>query len=354
MKLLRILLLYLFVSAQIVSAQKKIILYLDEKGYVLPSKRGYEYYRVIEFDSQHKIIPVIHDYYPGGELYHEAAESYTDTINIFRDTVDGFSRYYSLKGRLIKESFYKKGKLDGEQRTWYEDGIFCSKGSYINGYPDGEFLTYYNNTNLKYRIHYSKGAIVGKTSDYYDAFAIHANYFYDEFRFPDNFYEFKMTTGKWMDCIHPDTGLSVGGSKKKDVFVYGEFPFDASNRFIYDINISKEYGDDDAGYGLIYNYCDESNYSYFLIRSDGYFSTGTKEGGVEKDSATWKPTKKISVNGKSDYLRLERSGSFFNFYINGKKVETRVFTKIENLNYGIMCRRGEIGVLWRAMYFYGY
>ena len=336
-------------------AQRKIVKYYDKSYHVLSDKKGAKYYRVIELDAFDHPLQQVKMYYMNGVLRSEATKSYIDTSDFRKDIAEGAAHWYSEKGQLIQEVNYRNNKFNGNFKEWYEDGILKTTATFIDGLLEGDYTSYYNNGNYKMLAKFKDGKLIGKKCSYFDGYSGRFDYFFDEFYHRSNFYEWKLTgEDDFNAAVIPDTGLSLQNNGGNDLFAFVELPFTGKGAFFMDVKIQKDFGDDDAGYGLVFDYFDEFNYSYFMIRSDNMFCKGSKVKGVEQDSTGWQPLKKKLEADEPVTLGIRRYGMKMFYKINGKKIAEGVFVPFIHYNYGAMCQKGNVPVLVKGVYLYQY
>ncbi|MCX7727783.1 MAG: hypothetical protein N2053_13165, partial [Chitinispirillaceae bacterium] len=58
---------------------------------------------------------------------------------------DSIKVIYYPNGQKYKETFYKKGKLNGPDKSWYENGTLKSEASYVDDVPQGTSIIYHPN-----------------------------------------------------------------------------------------------------------------------------------------------------------------------------------------------------------------
>lgn len=109
-----------------------------------------------------------------------------------RGTRNGFYRLFYENGQLALEQEFKKGKLTGEERAYfesgqlesvfqaedgmyhgafqyyYENGVLHQEGTYANNEMEGELRTYYDNGQLKETVEMEKTNEHGPFVMYYD------------------------------------------------------------------------------------------------------------------------------------------------------------------------------------------
>ena len=69
--------------------------------------------------------------------------------------------YYYVSGKKAKESYFVKGKKEGQSVDFYATGEIKVVGKYEGGFREGMWKTYYNNGKMKEKGRYSKGEKIG-------------------------------------------------------------------------------------------------------------------------------------------------------------------------------------------------
>lgn len=82
---------------------------------------------------------------------------------------EGEWKYYHEKSsRVMSREFYKNGKLNGTQTTYYPDGAKTEELNYVNGIKEGENLYYSPEGVVIKKLQYRNDLLQGPAS-YYDA-----------------------------------------------------------------------------------------------------------------------------------------------------------------------------------------
>lgn len=102
-------------------------------------------------------------YKTGGEPILQEESYYTD------DVLDGTSTWYSNKGVLLARYNFKNGEYDGEQITYYDYNKTATKELYKNGIQVGEYVEYYESGNVKLEGIYENGLREGNWTEYDDS-----------------------------------------------------------------------------------------------------------------------------------------------------------------------------------------
>ena len=190
------------------SAQRSKIIYFNKFWKIVDTEKDAEYYRIINFDSLNKPIGTVKDYFMNGKMQYEATKTYVDTNDITHDTIDGYARWYNSEGKMTREALYVKGKLDGEQKHWYDSGGLKMSSHFKNGIRDGEFIGYYENGKYYFKLNYVKGKLVDKKGTLYTTTSDQYNYFIDEF-IPNNPYDWRLADSISAKSHFQENGLYI-------------------------------------------------------------------------------------------------------------------------------------------------
>ena len=81
----------------------------------------------------------------------------------------GIVRKYHDKKRTIlhKEYFMVNGKIEGEYKTYYDNGKLDSVYNFVNGKMEGEYKEYYSTGELQLICNYVNGKIEGEYKSYH-------------------------------------------------------------------------------------------------------------------------------------------------------------------------------------------
>jgi antitoxin component YwqK of YwqJK toxin-antitoxin module len=77
-----------------------------------------------------------------------------------------FTRFYP-SGAKFEEAHYSKDSLDGERKTFYENGKIQTLERYKNGQYEGVFKSYYDDGSLQQEGQYVKNEMSGELKTYY-------------------------------------------------------------------------------------------------------------------------------------------------------------------------------------------
>jgi antitoxin component YwqK of YwqJK toxin-antitoxin module len=165
----------------------KWIEYLDSAGKTI-SKENAVYYRLIVYNAG-KPYGLVHDFFPSGQLYFEGRIMQL----IPEEKYDGHCRWFYDNGVLYKEIDYVKGEECGGKgyfrsgnlwfvnapcvnglrngiTKWYYDGTGVQEWEtpYVNGKIQGNEKAFYESGALEYTIPYVNGVMLGVKKFYYE------------------------------------------------------------------------------------------------------------------------------------------------------------------------------------------
>ena len=343
------LLLFCFKHAQ---SQDSLKIYYDKDWKKTYDNHKAEFYRMIPLDAMHKPFGTVKSYYKNGKLRSESVRSHIDTSDFKNDTLEGPYRLFSKDGKLIRETYFINGKKEGGEKVWYDSGELWSVTHYKNDRKHGEESVYNKDGNYILHCFYDVGALENKKGTYYDRYLYQFDYFSDYFQLKENIYDWTYPDSSESECyIKKDTGLFIRNKSSHETFAHVEVPW--TLKFLVSVAavLEKDSGDNDAGYGLVYNFIDRNNYSYFLIRQDGYFCHGQVSNG-KQSAYQWKRTRKLNPNNQANRLGVGRHDDKLEFYINQSRVEAIPYVPFTNGIIGVMCDEKDQSVLLKGIEMY--
>lgn len=90
------------------------------------------------------------------------------TVEIYKNgKLDGVSKTFKL-GKLVNETGFRNGLLNGDVISYYSDGSIESKSTYKDGNLIGDTIRYYENGNTKSKYKHTKEGLVGEYLEYYE------------------------------------------------------------------------------------------------------------------------------------------------------------------------------------------
>lgn len=141
-----------------------VVLFEQYNQGILDGKRTeYSYNKIIGESNYNmgKLNGVKRAYYKTGGNPVLQEETY-----YYNDVFDGPSTWYSDKGSLLARYNFKNGEYDGEQLTYYSYDKVASREFYENGTPIGEYSEYYETGEVKLKGNYLKGVKEGNWIEY--------------------------------------------------------------------------------------------------------------------------------------------------------------------------------------------
>jgi len=76
--------------------------------------------------------------------------------------IEGEYKNWYENGQLWVQSFYKDGKLEGESKDWYENGQLFTRCFYKGGELEGEYKEWYGNGQLRVHCFHKNGVEEGE------------------------------------------------------------------------------------------------------------------------------------------------------------------------------------------------
>ena len=101
----------------------------------------------------------VKEFYKNGQLFKEYSVSRNKQI-------DGVYKEYYTNGKVKKLYNYLNGKLEGEQKDYFESGVLKSKGFYINSILDSLIYHYYPNSSMMMESFRFEGKLFGSQKEF--------------------------------------------------------------------------------------------------------------------------------------------------------------------------------------------
>ncbi|MCP4442147.1 MAG: toxin-antitoxin system YwqK family antitoxin [Aureispira sp.] len=86
-----------------------------------------------------------------------------------KEVKHGFYKFYHLNGKVAIDRMYIRGKVDGDEKTYYDNGQLESVAIVKKGVYDGPFYYYYEDGTIKQEGEYIKNSIEGQLKTYYSS-----------------------------------------------------------------------------------------------------------------------------------------------------------------------------------------
>jgi len=227
--------------------------------------------------------------------------------------------YYD-SGKILKESYYKNGVVDGEYIEYYTDGELKLKGRYKNGLRDGEFKTYLMNAKSAGSVFYKDGKEIKSTL---------TNYMKEDvfFNFPDEMESLINTVSKkskeLVKLRDEDDGYHILGvanypngrvSSAVQVNDLGEYDGERKEYYESGQLEQKGYYKDDLGQGEYIWYYEEGS-----IKQKAFY----KDDKIEGTLFIFFPGGKIAQT--NNYVNGKKEGELIEYYENGQIKEKRFY-----------------------------
>lgn len=104
-------------------------------------------------------------------VIHHADGSKAEEYSVLKDDPNirqGKYRRYDEEGRLVEESVYAEGKIEGERRLFYPSGKLMRSETHRNGRYEGPYKGYFESGRLREEGRYSDNIMVDVWKYYYD------------------------------------------------------------------------------------------------------------------------------------------------------------------------------------------
>ena len=147
-KILTILLLFNFISFNIILAQE-----------IIPDGLHQEFYE--------NGAVFIEEYYKDGKL-EGLSKSFFEDGTLMTETLykngkkEGISKNYYRSGVVYQEQFFANDLLDGMSKVYYESGSIRLTVNYKDGIQNGELIAYTEDSKIEYSLVYKDGRLLDK------------------------------------------------------------------------------------------------------------------------------------------------------------------------------------------------
>jgi len=136
-------------------------------------------------------------------------------------------------------------------------------------------------------------------------------------------------------AVSYDAGQYVLATKRSQWFVWGQPESEPTFSDVIIEATVKNTGDaDDAGFGLMCNYEDDTHYYYAGVAPDGYLAVVKADGDTEKvlssDTDQWESSDSVPVNASSYKIGLECANGRVALYLNKEEIfsaQDKTFTE---------------------------
>jgi hypothetical protein len=143
--------------------------------------------------------------------------------------------------------------------------------------------------------------------------------------FSDNRNYWPLSNNDWWNIEIKNGKLSIQ-SKTDSVgsWIANTISINTSHNFLIECMVERAVGTDTYGYGIVFGQDDKSNYYYFLISPNGYYTFQKVESGKIKELITWTKSDAIIENGLNK-IQIKKINNTLNFYVNDKLVNDYFF-----------------------------
>ena len=153
--LINFLALIILLSGSQLYAQNSLVLYYDQNGKGLDTKKNAVFYRSVTFDQNNKPIGVVQDFYMNGKPLAKGEASIVDKFDNNKGRWKGKVQTFDDKGKLSGEQNYDDyGLLDGTQVTYNSDGQKTQEFEYSHGNPTNDYYLNYDKKGVTTRYSY--------------------------------------------------------------------------------------------------------------------------------------------------------------------------------------------------------
>jgi periplasmic protein TonB len=161
----------LFLISAICSAQStKVDTVYFTEDWKETTKADAYFYRLIKRENN---LFLVQDYYKNKVLQMDG--SFT---SLHPELYEGYFKYYTEKGILIKEGEFKKNVEESEWKLYYDNGKLMRIENYLQGNLEGSLKSYYSNEKLRREEEYKNGKLLkgncytakGKDTAFYSAY----------------------------------------------------------------------------------------------------------------------------------------------------------------------------------------
>ena len=80
----------------------------------------------------------------------------------------GWNYWYYQNGQISDQNYHLNGKINGEVKTWHENGKIKEISNWSNSVQNGLFELFYKNGNLEERTNYTNGKSEGASESWYE------------------------------------------------------------------------------------------------------------------------------------------------------------------------------------------
>jgi antitoxin component YwqK of YwqJK toxin-antitoxin module len=199
---------------------------------------------------------------------------------IWGDMINGEYKSWYDNGQICEHCFYKDRYLDGEHKVWYDNGQIYTHSFYKDGDLDGEYKVWYDNRQIKKHCFYKDGKLDGEYKLWYDNEQIKEHCFY----------KYGKLDGE--NKVWYDNGQISEHSFYKDGNLDGEYKSWYYNGQI-DIHCFYKYGKLDGENKVWYDNGQISEHSFY------------KDGNLDGEYKSWYDNEQIDIHCFYKYGKLD-------------------------------------------------
>lgn len=144
------------------------------------------------FDKKGKLVSTRTYELPGGKawckMYNFQERLHAQGYMLGKEK-EGEWIFYSKNGQdTVSIESYVNGRLEGIQKTYFENGKIASEINFVNGMKQGDFIQYFSDGSKEQEGYYEKGQLHGALKIWYKTGQLKRK----------AFYEMSIETGKWI------------------------------------------------------------------------------------------------------------------------------------------------------------
>lgn len=259
--------------------------------------------------------------------YYRVAESKNDTYSNIKSWT---TSSYIKKGNYSTNTL--KIKKKGSRITYYINGKYVYGTDYKSFKGSKMAFRLWRNQKIAidyFRVKYSNSTTIAKKTN-----TSSKTILFEGFNNNDNDWsvkndenvEFSIKNGDYLINHKRETG---GWSTTLEKYI------DDSRNFRITAQIKKVSGIQNNGFGITFGKKDNNNQNHFLISSDGSYKIVKYENGTRTYVKNWTKSSKIKTgNLKYNYLKVQKVGAAYKFYINSSLVYTSYSVKLYGKRVG--------------------
>jgi len=119
---------------------------------------------------------------------------------------------------------------------------------------------------------------------------------------------------------------------------WNDFELDSNNDLTIEVKLKQSSGDDNSGFGIMWNSDGIAENHNFEIASTGYYRVSYKEDSEYKYVQDWEKSDAVKGFGLYNILKIEKKGSTVRYYVNNELVYTDIYRTKYNNDIGFILR----------------